>query len=115
MWDDHDFGPNDANRTSPSREAAWTAYRTYVPHYALGDREKSGAIYQAFTIGRARFVLTDLRSERDPATAPTDRTRPCWATSSARGSSASCCRSSRRYPVVFWVSSVPWIVNSAPG
>jgi len=28
MWDDHDYGPNDADRSSPSREAALWAYVT---------------------------------------------------------------------------------------
>jgi hypothetical protein len=35
MWDDHDFGPNDSDRTSPSRRAAHEAYRLYAPHYPL--------------------------------------------------------------------------------
>ena len=36
-WDDHDFGPNDSDRTSPSRGAALEAYRRFVPHYPLAD------------------------------------------------------------------------------
>jgi phosphodiesterase/alkaline phosphatase D-like protein len=116
MWDDHDFGPNDANRTSPSREAAWEAYRTYVPHYSLGDRATSGAIYQAFTIGRARFVLADLRSERDPAALPDGPDKTMLGPAQRQWLERELLRSSRRNAVVFWVSSVPWIENSAsPG
>ncbi len=113
MWDDHDFGPNDANRLSPSRDAAWTSYRTYVPHYGLGDREQSGPAYQAFTIGRARFVLTDLRSERDPATEPDTPDKTMLGDEQRAWLENELLQGSRRYPVVFWVSSVPWIVDPA--
>ncbi|MDQ3624987.1 MAG: hypothetical protein M3463_21320, partial [Verrucomicrobiota bacterium] len=33
MWDDHDFGRNDSNRATPTREAALEAYRKIVPHF----------------------------------------------------------------------------------
>lgn len=48
MWDDHDYGPNDFDRTSPSRAAAHEVYREYIPHHPLPDAE---AIYQSFTVG----------------------------------------------------------------
>ena len=60
MWDDHDFGANNADGTSASRPAALTVYRERVPHYPLSN--SSGPVYQAFTYGRVRFILTDLRS-----------------------------------------------------
>ena len=64
MWDDHDYGANDADASSPSRSAARPAYREDVPSYPLAAGDGDEAIYQAFTIGRVRFVLTDTRSER---------------------------------------------------
>ena len=64
VWDDHDYGPNDADGSSPSRPAAWAAYRSHVPHYELPSGAE-GPINQAFTIGRVRFLLTDTRSARD--------------------------------------------------
>ena len=33
IWDDHDYGPNDSDGTSPSRTAARLTYQEYVPHY----------------------------------------------------------------------------------
>lgn len=111
MWDDHDFGPNDADRLSPSREAAWASYRTFIPHYSLGDRELDGPVYQAFTIGRARFILSDLRSERDPATEPDSPDKTMLGDEQRAWLEEELLRSSRRFPVVFWVSSVPWIVD----
>ncbi|MEZ5226979.1 MAG: hypothetical protein R2710_09965 [Acidimicrobiales bacterium] len=53
MWDDHDYGGNDADGNSPSRQAAMAAYREHVPSYGLSGDES--AIYQAFTVGRVRF------------------------------------------------------------
>ncbi|MEM9998054.1 MAG: alkaline phosphatase D family protein, partial [Bacteroidota bacterium] len=75
-WDDHDFGPNDSDRTSPSRSASRIAYQRYVPHYPLADQDpapEDRAIYQTFVRGRVRFVVTDLRSERDPHSIPLAR------------------------------------------
>ena len=116
MWDDHDYGPNDAGRTSPSRSTAWSAFRTYVPHYSLGDRAESGPIFQAFTVGRARFVLTDLRSERDPATAPNGPDKTMVGQEQREWLEHELLVSSRQHVVVFWVSSVPWIDTSdSPG
>ena len=66
VWDDHDYGPNDADASSSSRPAAWAAYRSHVPHYELPSGDE-GPINQAFTMGRVRFILTDTRSQRQPA------------------------------------------------
>ena len=63
IWDDHDFGPNDSDARTPSRAAARLVYREYAPHYPLPSGDGDTAIPQAFSIGRARFILTDLRSE----------------------------------------------------
>ena len=60
VWDDHDYGPNDSNRDAPGRASAMVAYREYVPHYDLAGPDS--AIFQAFTIGTTRVVLTDARS-----------------------------------------------------
>lgn len=65
VWSDHDFGANSSNGSSPSRPAAQAAYRQYVPSYPLPST--SGGIYQTFTYGRIRFVLTDNRSYKSPA------------------------------------------------
>ena len=64
VWDDHDFGPNDADGRSPARPVARAVYREYAPHYPLGGGAGDVAIYQAFSLGRVRFLMTDLRSER---------------------------------------------------
>ncbi len=64
VWDDHDFCGDNSYGAVAGREAARLAYQQYVPHYPLGAGSGNVPIYQAFTIGRVRFILTDLRSER---------------------------------------------------
>ncbi len=69
VWDDHDFGPNDANSTSDSRPAAQTVYREVVPSHPL-ERDGQQPIYRAFTMGRVRVIVTDTRSASEPAEGP---------------------------------------------
>lgn len=111
QWDDHDFGPNDSNRTSPSREASRQNYRELVPHYPLSvvtqPDAPSGPTDQAFSVGRVRFILSDLRSERDPVgRRMMSAAQDAWLRAqliAARDSG---------HALIFWVSSVPW--NGAP-
>ena len=66
VWDDHDFSGNDSDSTAAGKANARQAYREYIPHYPLGTTitQFNAPIYQAFTIGRVHFILTDLRSSR---------------------------------------------------
>ncbi|MDQ3111405.1 MAG: alkaline phosphatase D family protein [Bacteroidota bacterium] len=64
VWDDHDFSGNNSDSTSAGKANARQAYREYVPHYPLAAGNGNAAIYHSFTIGRVRFILTDLRSDR---------------------------------------------------
>ncbi|MEM6783667.1 MAG: alkaline phosphatase D family protein [Bacteroidota bacterium] len=111
-WDDHDFGPNDSDATSPSRAASRIAYQRFVPHYPLQDRDaapEDRAIYQTFVRGRVRFVVTDLRSERDPHDIPlAERSmlgaqQRAWFEQTLRDATE---------PLVIWVSGVPWIAEA---
>lgn len=65
MWDDHDFSGNDSDSSFVGKQNARLAYHEYVPHYPLAfGPGQWNPIAQAFTAGRVRFILTDLRSER---------------------------------------------------
>ncbi len=67
VWDDHDYCGNDFDGPNAAGAAsAPQAYREYIPHYEFPQRtgNDTAAIYQAFTIGRVRFILSDLRSQR---------------------------------------------------
>lgn len=68
VWDDHDYGPNDADGTFVDKANSAAVYRERVPHYPLA--QGSGAIYHEFKVGRVQFVVTDLRYHRaSPASA----------------------------------------------
>jgi len=81
VWDDHDFGPNNADKNSGTKEAASLSYRKNFPHYPLAAYNASFEnptspssflpIYQAFSVGSMiRFIMMDLRSEADNLDGP---------------------------------------------
>ena len=107
-WDDHDFGPNDSDRTSPSRGAALEGYRRFVPHYPL-DSDPGAPIHQSFRVGRVVFLMTDCRSARSPRGVPEgersmlgERQR-LWLEGQLE--------QAQRAPLVVWVNAVPWITK----
>lgn len=106
IWDDHDFGENDSNEDSNSATSAQTAYRRNVPHYELpGSVENPvgdvpvGAIYQAFTYGTVRVILTDLRSESGDGHLMSEEQNDWFFAELAQAAN---------YSTVVWVTSVPW-------
>ena len=107
MWDDHDYGPNNSSRRAPGQTFAQQVYREYVPHYPLA-RAEDAPIYQAFTVGRVRFLLTDLRSARTSNQAP-DSAKTMMGPRQKRWFKRQLRQARDQYPVIAWVSSVPWI------
>jgi alkaline phosphatase D len=77
VWDDHDYSGNNSNAASAGKTNARRAYQEYVPHYPLAAGSGNVPIYQAFTLGRVRFILSDLRSERT-STAIMSTTQKNW-------------------------------------
>jgi phosphodiesterase/alkaline phosphatase D-like protein len=111
VWDDHDYGPNNSSRQAPGQDMAQQVYREYVPHYELARAKQERPIHQAFTVGRVRFLLTDLRSARTPNETP-DSLKTMMGTEQKAWFKEQLARAEDRYPVVAWVSSVPWIGDS---
>ena len=108
MWDDHDFGPNDSDSTSPARAAALTAYRDMVPHYPLASDARLSPVQQAFSVGRVRFILLDLRSARSPFRSKGENKtmlgafQKQWLFKELESAADD-------HDLFVWVSSVPWI------
>lgn len=115
MWDDHDFGPNDSDALAPGREAARLTYQEYVPHYPLAAGSGNVPIYQAFTIGRVRFLLTDLRSERTPKFAPDDLNKTMLGMMQKEWLRQELLAARDLYPLVIWVSTAAWVPDLSDG
>ena len=106
VWDDHDYGPNDGDRTSPSRLAVSTAYRQAVPHAGV-DPNPEASIAQAFTVGRVRFVLSDTRSQRGEHTM-LGETQLAWLLDELVSAS-------KTHALVVWGNPTPWISSDGVG
>uniref|UniRef100_K3W5N3 PhoD-like phosphatase metallophosphatase domain-containing protein n=1 Tax=Globisporangium ultimum (strain ATCC 200006 / CBS 805.95 / DAOM BR144) TaxID=431595 RepID=K3W5N3_GLOUD len=114
MWDDHDYGPDNSDKTARGRNAALQAYREFVPHYELpGDKTEGSlsAVYQAFTIGRVRFILTDLRSERTPNLAPDVPSKTVLGAKQKKWFKEELVRATEdpKIALILWCSTMPWI------
>ena len=108
VWDDHDYGTNNSSRRAPGQSEAQTVYREYVPHYPLARDTTTGPIYQAFTVGRVRFLLTDLRSARSPNTIP-DPQQTMMGARQKEWFKRQLAQAKDTYPVIAWISTMPWI------
>lgn len=64
IWDDHDFGPNDADSTLPTRRTMLDVFRRFWPH-DLYEAAPGGATGH-FRWGDVEFWLLDDRSWRTP-------------------------------------------------
>lgn len=116
MWDDHDYGPDDGDRLSRSRPAALASYRSLGAHYPLALPGPDAPVAQAFSIGRVRVIVTDLRSARDPSSAPDDESKSMMGAEQRAWFERELVQASRTHDAVVWVSSVPWIVGTdSPG
>jgi hypothetical protein len=64
IWDDHDYCGNASDSSATGRSAARLAYRECVPHYPLARTGIDEPLDHAFTAGRVRFIVSDLRSTK---------------------------------------------------
>ncbi len=113
MWDDHDFAGNNSDGKSKARSAARQVYREMTPHYPLVEGGGDAAIYQSFEVGRVKFLLTDLRSERSPAAQKDDTSKTMFGEKQKAWFKRELLAAKGKYPLIFWVSSVPWITKES--
>jgi phosphodiesterase/alkaline phosphatase D-like protein len=85
-------------------------YRQWVPHYPLRDGDE-GPIFQAFTVGDVRFVLTDGRSAR-VATGPAEERAVLGK--EQRGWLIEELSQADRYGLVVWSNGTPWVGKADP-
>jgi hypothetical protein len=106
MWDDHDWLGNNkgGDLEEPGREAALRSYRLAMPYYAplpSSTTSSSSGMYQAFTIGTVRFILTDLRSEATKTKMMSETQRE-WLYNELE-------QASTNYDFCIWFTTKPWV------
>ena len=63
IWDDHDFGPNDANGSWALKDVALEAFKLFWVNPSFGNKNLPG-IYSGFSYMDADFILMDNRYNR---------------------------------------------------
>ncbi len=75
IWDDHDFGLNDGNRTFPAKEKSLAVFREYWanPRYGIPGTPRASqtpGVFFRWSIGNVDFFFLDARTYRDPNNFP---------------------------------------------
>jgi prolyl oligopeptidase len=109
VWDDHDSGGNNSNRKAGSHEAARAAYEEWVPHYPLAASPGPAPIYHSFSVGRVKFIVTDLRYDKDEQKKKDDENKTMMGAKQKEWFKQELLAANGKYPLICWVSSVPWI------
>ena len=66
IWDDHDYGPNNSDRTFRWRGETLEMYNRFWANPSAGTPDTKGVFY-AFEIADVEFFMLDNRYHRDPA------------------------------------------------
>ncbi len=74
IWDDHDFGPNDSDRSFAGRETSLRVFRDYWANPQYGTAETPG-VFGRFSWGDVEFFLLDDRYYRTPDNFPDDASK----------------------------------------
>lgn len=68
IWDDHDFGYNNSDGTSPGKQKSLAVFRRYWPNPAAGLPATPGVFFD-YSYGGVDFIFLDGRYYRDPNSA----------------------------------------------
>lgn len=109
VWDDHDFGPDNSDGTFVGKTNRAAVYRQMFPHGTLPD---AGAIYEAKTHGRVRFIKTDNRYYRSP-NADTDNSSKTMLGATQKAWLKAELLAAKDNPLTVWLNSQVWSVPSS--
>lgn len=69
IWDDHDFGANNADKTYPMKEQSQQLFLDFIGEPLHSARRDQKGIYTSYTFGETgkqiKFILLDVRYHRD--------------------------------------------------
>jgi alkaline phosphatase D len=74
IWDDHDYGPNDSDRTAVGKEISLVTFQQFWANPGYGQADDPG-VYFRFSRGDVDFFMLDNRYHRSPNRAPDDGTK----------------------------------------
>ena len=69
VWDDHDYGKNNSDRTQPGKERSLKTFNEIWPN-PPSQAQNTPGIWTRFTVGQAELFLLDGRYHRSPNIAP---------------------------------------------
>ena len=73
IWDDHDYGENNADKSASWKDLATQAFTEYFPLPDLGN--SSRGLWYRFSYAQAELFVLDTRSQRDAANDTDDETK----------------------------------------
>lgn len=109
IWDDHDFCGDNSNGDAAGKASAITAFKRRVPLPPLGLDGEFDPICYAWTVGRVRFIVTDLRSARDPHNDPNGASKTMLGAAQKAWFFDELAAAAGTDQMVIWFSSCPWI------
>lgn len=105
-WSDHDWSSdNNGAESSAMNATANSTYRNRVPHWPLGTGGTKG-IYQTFTWGRVRFIVTDERSYKSDNTATDNSSKTMLGATQKQWLKDTITNATE--PLIFWAGDTPW-------
>ena len=118
---DHDFAENNSDGDSDGAPAAATVFRSHVPHPSLpadarhggGDMSVQAArsVHYAFSIGRVRFLVTDLRSQRSSVQNTAAEHRTLMGEEQLQWFKAELLHAAQEHVLLIWVCEFPWAIG----
>jgi alkaline phosphatase D len=76
-WDDHDYGPNNANRSYHLKETSLEVFKRYWANPSYGLPSEPG-VFTQFSWNGVDFFLLDDRYHRSPNSAPREADKTMW-------------------------------------
>lgn len=119
-WSDHDFANNDTtgrtagNGVQPWRAPAISAFRRRVP-FTPYSATPTDPVHFSFTVGRVRFVVTDLRSDKTSNSAADNAAKTMMGAAQKAWFKSEIDAAQAAGQVVAWVNEIEWQYPTTAG
>lgn len=114
MWDDHDCTNTDSGAVV-GQVPARRVNRMRYPRPPYGDPNPEAPIYHSFVVGRARFIMSDLRSERDKYDSTDGPNKTNMGVTQKQWFKDECLAAVAEGQFIVWISTYHWIASVRTG